>query len=353
MSHALRSPSPSAAGPSGAAGIDSSDLAMVGMPDAGALNVSSPPSAEHDQIPGLGRIRLGLRVMAGLPRPPFELLARSSQKPTLPARSLVSRALVTRERVGPRVDDVQGVPLTWIDRPAAEQGTILHLHGGMYTFGEGPQHWQWLEEVRRRAGMAGAMVHYRMPPTGPFPGALDDALTVIRELLERGELRHGRWVLSGDSAGGGLALAVLQRLREDHRPMPAGVLLTSPWTDLTLTDPLIDQKLDSDRLLDPELLSRCAQEYAGEFPLTDPRLSPAFGDLSELPPVLLVVGTEEILLGDARRLSGSLRSAGVPVAYAEIPGGQHDHPVMAQGPAAQWALRRQIAFAREACGLRA
>ena len=149
-----------------------------------------------------------------------------SQRPSLPAHSLIDRSRVDRRRH-------HGVPVTWIDGARAAQATIVHLHGGAYLHGERPAHWEWLEEITRRAGTAGAMVHYRMPPRFPFPVAYDDALEAVRELVDTAVVRSGRWVLSGDSAGAGLALAVAQALRDQSIPLPALLLLTSPWADLT------------------------------------------------------------------------------------------------------------------------
>src|SRR5699024_10798861 len=152
------------------------------------------------------------------------------------------------------------------------------LHGGAYLHGERRAHWEWLEEITRRVGTAGAMVHYRMPPRFPFPVAYDDALEAVRELVDTAVVRSGRWVLSGDSAGAGLALAVAQALRDQSIPLPALLLLTSRWADLTGV-----------RDGDAEL-RRAARLYTGPIPAEDPRISPVHGDLQGLPPVHLVAG---------------------------------------------------------------
>lgn len=312
----------------------------------------APPRAQPDDLPKSERGRGMSRLAVALPEAAFAAMMRGTQKPTRPSRTIVPAALVTRERVGREAEDTVGVPVTWLDRPRATTAAIVHLHGGAYVTAEGPRHWAWLEEVRRRSRSAAAMVHYRMPPRFPFPVAVDESVAVIRELVDRADLREGRWVLSGDSAGGGLALAVAQRLRDEGLPLPAGLMLTSPWTDLTLTDPMVARNAQTDLSATPEFMERCARLYAGRWALDDPRVSPRFAPVAGLPPVLLVAGGDEMLVGDARALAEDLRAAHVPVAYAEIPGGQHDHPVNAEGPAAQWAVRRQIVFVREACGIR-
>src|SRR5690625_4459201 len=173
-----------------------------------------------------------------------------SQRPSLPARSLIDRSRVDRRRH-------HGVPVTWIDGAEAAQATIVHLHGGAYLHGERPAHWEWLEEITRRAGTAGAMVHYRMPPRFPFPAAYVDAMEAVRELVDTAVVRSGRWVLSGDSAGAALALAIAQTLRDQSIPPPALLLLTSPWADLTDV-----QHGDAE-------LRRAARLYTGPVPAED------------------------------------------------------------------------------------
>lgn len=289
-------------------------------------------------------------LLARLPRPALHAVLRRLQRSTRPSKKLVPERRVLRERVGRAGDTALGVPVTWIDKPLSRSGTILHLHGGAYVASELPMHWRWLEELGRRVGAAVALVHYRMPPRAPFPAALDDALTVIRGLVDRADLIEGRWVLTGDSAGGGLAVAVLQQLRDTGGPLPAAVVLLSPATDLTLEDPLIQVQEATDVVLDVDFLHRCASEYAGPFPVTDPRVSPRFGSVEGLPPVLLFTGTQELLLGDARHLRDALEAAGAPFAYVEQPGGQHVYPLLETSPATQWAMRRSVAFVRRALG---
>lgn len=311
-----------------------------------------PPRASEEAARSLRGKGRAFRFIMGLPDPALDAIARRTQRPTKPSARIVDPALVTRDRIGAVDRTMPGVPVTWIDRPRAAQATVVHVHGGAFLAGESPAHWRWLEELRRRAGVAAAMVHYRMPPRSPYPAAVDDVVAVIRELVERAEVRDGHWVLSGDSAGGGVVLAALQRLRSERGPMPAGVLLTAPWTDLTLSDPQVTEAAERDEVLDIAGVRRAAARYAGGYALDDPRISPRLGSVEGLPPFLIVTGSDDMISGDARALAADLRAAAVPVVLVDQDGGQHDYPILTDDPAAQWALRRQVVFVREACGLR-
>lgn len=298
---------------------------------------------DEEEASGARALRVGAFISAQMPIGLFELNVRRTHHPTKPERDLVDRSLVSRSRH-------RGVPVTWIDRESAGRGVIIHLHGGAYVNGESQNHWDWLTDVRRRTGAAAAMVHYRLAPEMPFPAAHDDAIEAVLGILEDLDVVSPNWVLSGDSAGGGLALAVAQALRERGEMQPAALLLTSPWADLTGEDPQRRSQIEKDPALRPDLLARCAGLYADGFPLEDPRLSPIDGDLHGLPPVHITVGDQDLLLGDSQRLRDRLGLADVQVTYLEQPGGWHCYPMVWRGPAAQRARRAQIACVRDALG---
>lgn len=256
----------------------------------------------------------------------------ASQLPTYPPRAVVDRRLVERRRPGE-------VPVTWIDPAASRIGTVVHLHGGFYLNGETPRHWAWLEELRRRAGTAAAMIHYRMPPRFPFPAACEDTLAALRGMLQTLDLQPGRWVLSGDSAGAGLALAVTRMLIDADQHAPAMLLLTSPWIDLA------DAHVDSAEAV------RAARLYARDVPVTDPRVSPLLGDVHGLPPVHLTAGGQDVMVGQGRRLAEKILAAGGQIQVLDEPAAGHDF-VMHGGPLAQAALRAQIAAVRGALSVR-
>ena len=231
------------------------------------------------------------------------------------------------------------MPVTWIDRQLANTATIVHLHGGAYVAGESPQTWDLLEETARRSGAAGAMIHYRLAPRHGFPAAIEDVLGALDALSIEAQLRPGRWVLSGDEAGAGLALAVAQVLAGSEVGSPAALLLSSPWADLTREEYADDLRATAARL------------YAGAVPRTEPRISPLHGELSGLPPVHLVTGSDGALVEDSRRLDAALTAAGAEHEYLEIPGGGDQVALDGPGPLSQQARRFLIEAARTATGL--
>jgi acetyl esterase/lipase len=186
---------------------------------------------------------------------------------------------------------------------------LFYLHGGGYIAGSPTvyRHLAW-----RIALAVGAQVlapDYRLAPEHPFPAALDDALAAYLWLLAEGaEARQV--VLAGDSAGGGLAFALLQRLRDENRPLPAAVAVLSPWTDLALTGASLQRNAEADPMLDVAELPRAARAYLDGADPRHPWASPIYGDLSGLPPALIQVGGDEILLDDAARLAARLDRAG-------------------------------------------
>ncbi|ATG50277.1 esterase [Brachybacterium vulturis] len=256
----------------------------------------------------------------------------ASQRPSLPPRALAAPARVERRRHGE-------VPVTWIDPHLASTATIVHLHGGSYVAGESAQTWNFLEETARRTGAAGAMIHYRLAPRHNFPAAIEDVLHALDALSVQATLRPGCWVLSGDEAGAGLALAVAQVLAASEVGSPAALLLSSPWVDLTREEYADDLRATAARL------------YAGAVPRTEPRLSPLHGELSDLPPVQLVTGSQCVLVEDGRRLDAALTAAGARHRHLEIAGGGDQVAIAGPGPHSQQARRFLIDAARRAMGM--
>lgn len=205
-----------------------------------------------------------------------------------------------------------GIPAEWIEAPLASSGVILYLHGGAYALGSINSHRQWIARLAGATGRRALAINYRLAPEHPFPAALEDALSAYHWLLDQGS-EPAQIFIAGDSAGGGLALAALLALRDGGEPLPAGAICFSPWTDLTLSGASMQGKADLDPILDPDSLRKYAAYYAGDHDLSEPLISPLFAELSGLPPLLIQVGTDEILLDDATRLAERAREAGVSV----------------------------------------
>jgi len=155
---------------------------------------------------------------------------------------------------------------------------------------------------------------YRLAPEHPYSAAIEDAVAAYGWMLTQG-YGADRLAVAGDSAGGGLALATMLRLQQLGQPLPAATACLSPWTDLTMTGASIQGKVAADPLVTPASLERCAAWYLGDGDRSDPLASPLLGDLTGLPPLLIQVGSEEILLDDASRLAAQAEAAGVTVAY--------------------------------------
>lgn len=196
------------------------------------------------------------------------------------------------------------------DRDGAS--TVLYLHGGGYISGSLTTHLELMARLARASGAEVVGIGYRRAPEHPFPAALDDALAAYRRLLAEG-LDPGRLAVAGDSAGGGLAVALLTTLRDFGSPLPRAAALLSPWVDLALTGASLEDRREADKVLHPVILERAAELYLAGADPRDPRASPLFADLAGLPPLLVQVGTAELLFDDSRRLAAALERAGTPV----------------------------------------
>ena len=212
------------------------------------------------------------------------------------------------ERVG-----AGGVPAEWINPPgAAQEQVLLYLHGGGYTSGSMRSHRHTIGEIARAGGMRALGLDYRLAPENPFPAAVDDSVAAYRWLLSNGQ-DPGKVVIAGDSAGGGLALSALVALRYLGEPMPAAGVCLSAWADLTQSGDSIRTNAESDPTVTKERLDWGAGAYMGYRDLRAPLASPLFADLSGLPPLLMMVGSVEILLDDSTRVAEKARASGVDV----------------------------------------
>lgn len=199
---------------------------------------------------------------------------------------------------------------------ATTRGTVLYLHGGAYCVGSPATHRAITSHLARRTSARIFVADYRLAPEHPFPAAVDDAVAACRALLRDGGSPR-RIAIIGDSAGGGLALATALRLRDLGEPLPAALVLFSPWVDLGTPDRGVEPP--GEAMLSRAWTAECARLYLGGRDSKDPLASPINGDLRGLPPTLVQVGQDELLLPDARRLHSALAAAGVPVELQEYP----------------------------------
>ena len=209
--------------------------------------------------------------------------------------------------------DLDGLPGEWVAaRGTDDTGVLLFLHGGGYNAGSCKTHRDMAARLARAARVRVLLIDYRLAPEHPCPAAIEDAAQAYRWLL-RQSIVPGQITIGGDSAGGGLALATLIELRDSGADMPAGAFMISPWIDLALAGESMQTRAHIDPLSSYEGLHAAAQLYlAGRNP-RDPRASPLYADLRNLPPLLIHAGDHEVLLSDAIRLAEKAKAAGVQV----------------------------------------
>lgn len=196
-------------------------------------------------------------------------------------------------------DRIGACDAEWSLAPGSDPGRVLlYFHGGGYCSGSIRSHRSMVSETGRAARVRTLALAYRLAPEHPFPAALDDAVAAVEHLLGMG-IAANRIAIGGDSAGGGLALATLLRLRDAGRPLPACAWLVSPWVDLEMTGASIDTKDADDPLIHRAYLEELASAYCGSESPRNPLISPVHADLGGLPPTIVQVGSAETLLDDA------------------------------------------------------
>jgi acetyl esterase/lipase len=215
--------------------------------------------------------------------------------------------------------DASGVRAEWIWRPESDRGrAILYLHGGGYAIGSIATHRYLMQRIAQTSGARVLGIDYRLAPENPFPAAVDDAVTAWRWMLGQG-LQPARCAIGGDSAGGGLTLATLVALRDRGLALPGVGVLLSPWTDLAATGASIKTKAAEDPMVTDAGLRSMADAYLAGTDPRHPLASPLYADLAGLPPLLIQVGSAEILLDDATRVAEKAKAAGAEVALEAWP----------------------------------
>ena len=210
-------------------------------------------------------------------------------------------------------------------RPAGSRGSVVYLHGGGYRLGSARHSAGFGARLARASGAAVVVVEYRLAPEHPYPAALHDTAAVYDALLGADP---GPPVVAGDSAGGGLAAALVVAAERSGRPRPAGLLLLSPWVDLTVSAGTYATRARRDQLFSESSAADAAELYLQGHDRQDPLVSPIFADVAGWPPTQIFAGGEEVLLDDALGLTAALARAGVSVEAHVVAGMQHVWPTL-------------------------
>ncbi len=281
--------------------------------------------------------------------------ASASQAPTTLEQR---RATFTPgDRLHPVPDDVLvtdvtagGVAAHWLTAPGADTGRVLlFLHGGGYELGSVGSDGELAARLGRASGMRVLFPEYRLAPEHPFPAAIDDVLAAWRWLRTGQDLSARSIAVAGDSAGGGLAVALMVATRDSGQALPAAAVLMSPTVDLTSSGASMTERADQDPISTPAMLRQFAADYlAGADPKT-PLASPLFASLAGLPPLLIQVGTADLLLSDSERLTAAAAEAGVDVTLQIGEGLPHVYQLLRGTPEAAeatgqigWFLRDRV-----------
>lgn len=206
---------------------------------------------------------------------------------------------------------------------ASRQAVVLYLHGGGFCVGSPASHRAITSALAAATGLAVHVPDYRLAPEHPYPAALNDVMEVYRSLLN-GRSGNRRVILAGDSAGGGLVLSHALAIRDAGLPQPAALVLFSPWVDLVCKGGSMTERAGSDPLLTRPALQRWASAYVGRMPVEHPLCSPLYANLKQLPPMLIQVGSDEVLYDDATGLSERVAAVGGDATLQVFAGLWHD-----------------------------
>jgi epsilon-lactone hydrolase len=230
---------------------------------------------------------------------------------------------IKRERV-----DIGGMPAEWSIAPGSDASRVLlYFHGGGYCSGSILSHRRLVTEAGRAAKARTLAIEYRLAPEHPFPAALDDALSAWN-FLQKSGIAAQHIAVGGDSAGGGLTVALIERLRDIGETVPGCAWLISPWTDLTLSGSTLVTKDAVDPIIHKAYLAELVEAYLpAAMSRRDPRVSPLYAELTGLPPTLIQIGDCETLLDDSTRFAAAAGAANVAVTLEIWPDMIHAWPM--------------------------
>src|SRR5580692_4098961 len=279
---------------------------------------------------------------------------RASAGQVPPAVAELRAGFVPGDRLHPVPDDVLvrevtagGVPGHWLAAPGTGTGRVLlFLHGGGYELGSVRSDGELAARLGRASGMRVLFPEYRLAPEHPFPAAVEDVLAAWRWLRADQGVSARSIAVAGESAGGGLAVALLVAARDAGEALPAAAVLMSPTVDLTSSGASMTERADQDPISTPALLRQFAADYlAGADPKT-PLASPLFASLAGLPPLLIQEGTADVLLSDSERLAKAAAGAGVDVTLQIGEGLPHVYQLLFGTPEAAEATEQIGKFLR-------
>lgn len=242
---------------------------------------------------------------------------------------------------------VAGLYAEWLRPRRAPSDTVfLYLHGGAYMLGSCRSHRQLVSHIARAGNINALVPEYRLSPEHKFPAAIEDCVAVYRELLASG-IRPENIVIGGDSAGGGLTVATLLSLRDAGDPLPAAAVLLSPYLDVTASGESATTRAARDPWFSAKDMAVVVSNYCGADEIRNPLVSPVFADVEGLPPVLIQVGDDEILLSDSTRFAANMQAAGNQVDIEIWPEMWHVFQLfVGKMPEARKAIRKIGAYLR-------
>lgn len=254
-----------------------------------------------------------------------------------------ARLLDLPDEVRLRPETIVGVPCLWVeDESGQNQRMVLYIHGGGLISGSAVTHREFASRLVKQLGRRVLLIDYALAPEHPFPAALDEVQRVYAALIER--MRAEDISLGGESSGAGLALATLIKLRDDGLALPGSAFFISGHFDMTLSGESMESRKEVDPFTSRESLERAIRWYANGADCEQPLLSPVFADLSALPPILLQVGDDEILLSDSVRVAEQIGESGGRVELSVWEGMWHNWPMYVGLPEAIDALAEVSEF---------
>lgn len=238
------------------------------------------------------------------------------------------------------------VPASWINSEDSDGNRVLlYVHGGAYMLGSSQTHLEWIHRLAKAAQIRALSVDYRLLPEHAYPACIDDVFEAYQYLLNEG-FSSRNIAIAGDSAGGGITLSMMQRLRDANLPKPGCLVCFSPWTDFTASGESVKTNAKFDAMIDVRILPRLAQMLLnGRDPVAT---SPLFGNLAGLPPLFLQAGSSEVLFDDSTRLAERYRQAGNEIVFEPWEGMTHVFQAFPTFvPEAIEAVKRAGTFIRE------